>query len=164
MPHHGVDFDRLGPVNDNRPAVIGRAEQASGMKSKDGRVLAAAESMPSRMSSYPQATGLPGSLMIIENAGHGGHRREGIPGILTTTSLEPGQRRRLMEGIIDLSEHGRSGDGPLHYMTGHDATAHNEGMRPIPGAAVHSREHHKKEHHGTVKGEMRKTSRRAYEH
>jgi hypothetical protein len=81
--------------------------------------------------------------MIIENAGHGGHRSQGIPGILHTTSLVPEQRSRLMNGIIDLGEHAREMGGPVHSITGHDATAMNAGMRPIPGAPIHGDSHGK---------------------
>ena len=137
MSHHGVDLDRAGPVNDNRPDVIQRAHQKSGKKSKDGRVEGPGVALPRQQSHFPQATGLPGSLMIIENAGRGRDRVHGIPGILSTTSLGPEQRRKLISGIIDLSEHGRRADGPVHQVSGHDATAMNAGMRPIPGAPIH---------------------------
>ena len=106
-------------------------------------VLPRGASMPARECHFPQATGLPGSLMIIENAGHGGHRSQGIPGILHTTSLVPEQRSRLMNGIIDLGEHAREMGGPVHSITGHDATAMNAGMRPIPGAPIHGDSHGK---------------------
>ena len=134
---HGIDLDRAGPVNQNRPAVEKAARQGKSKKSKDGMVHGAGKSVGAPHASYPQATGLPGSLHIIENAGRGRDKTHGIPGILHTTSLEPGQRRRLVSGIIDLSEHGRKGSGPVHEVTGHDATAHNAGMRPLPGAPVH---------------------------
>jgi len=93
--------------------------------------------MPARECCFPQATSLPGSLMIIENAGHGGSRSHGIPGILHTTSLFPEQRSRLMNGIIDLGQYAREMGGPVHSITGQDATAMNAGMRPIPGAPIH---------------------------
>jgi hypothetical protein len=122
--------------------------------------------MPMRMSHYPQATGLPGDLHILEHPGHGKGLLHGIPGILHTTSLGPEQRHRLADGIIDLSaRETRDMEGPVHRVSGHDATAMNAGMRPIPGAAIHG-DHHgsrREEHHGTHKGEMRKTARRAYE-
>ena len=144
MPHHGVDFDRAGPVNDNRPTLIGRARQPSGTSRETGTVLPRGASMPVREAHFPQATGLPGSLMIIENAGHGGHKSHGIPGILHTTSLFPEQRQRLVSGIIDLGVHSRESCGPVHMITGHDATAMNAGMRPIPGAPIHG--DHKSHH------------------
>ena len=138
MPsHHGVDLDRAGAVNDNRPDLAQRAHQKDGKKSKDGRVTGKAEGLKCGPSHFPQASGLPGEMMIIQNASRGGDRTRGIPGILHTTSLGPEQRNRLVDGIIDLSAHGRKGDGPVHRVSGNDATAHNAGMRPLPGAPVH---------------------------
>lgn len=155
MPHHGVDLDRAGPVNDNRPDLAARAHQPS-KKSKDSRVEGPGKAIPHRVSQYPQASGLPGSLSIIENAGRGRDRPHGIPGILSTTSLGPEQRRKLISGIIDLSEHGRKADGPVHNVSGHDATAMNAGMRPLPGAPVHG---HDSEHHHSKFGSHAKHSR-----
>lgn len=138
MPrHYGVDLDRAGAVNDNRPDVAQRARQGGGPKSKDGRVSGKAEGLKHSPSHYPQATGLPGELMIIQNASRGSDKTRGIPGILNTTTLGPEQRRGLVDGIIDLSAYGRKGDGPVHRVSGNDATAHNAGMRPLPGAPVH---------------------------
>jgi hypothetical protein len=166
-----VDLDRAGPVNDNRPAIIKRANQKNGDHRGDtGYVLPKGEAMPMRMSHYPQATGLPGELHILEHPGREKSLIHGIPGILNMTSLGPDQRHRLADGIIDLSARKTHDmEGPVHRVTGHDATAMNAGMRPIPGAPIHGDHHskhhskHHEEHHGTHKGEMRKTARRAYE-
>ena len=164
MSRHGVDLDRAGPSNDNRPDLMQRARQPGGKGKETGMVLPRGASMPARECHFPQATGLPGSLMIIENAGHGGHRSQGIPGILHTTTLGPEQRSRLMNGIIDLGEHAREMGGPVHSITGHDATAMNAGMRPIPGAPIHGDSHGKSHHMDGVIDDrhsgMKKSARR----
>jgi hypothetical protein len=36
-----------------------------------------------------------------------------------------------------MADHGRKADGPVHSVTGHDATARNAGYRPIPGSPFH---------------------------
>jgi len=165
MPHHDVDFDRLGPVNDNRPTLIHRATQGSA-GGRDGRVAPAGHSLHAPEASYPQATGMLGSLQIIADAGRGSAKTHGIPGILHTTSLGPLQRNRLADGIIDLSQHGSRDVGPVHKISGHDATAMNAGMRPLPGAPIHGS--HSKvmdgviehEHSGVKKGGIHKKSRK----
>jgi len=138
MPnHHGVDLDRAGAVNDNRPDLAQRAHQKDGKKSKDGRVSGKAEGLSRSPSHYPQASGLPGELMIIQDASRGRSKTLGIPGILNTTTLGPDQRNRLVDGIIDMSSKGRTADGPVHSVSGRDATAMNAGMRALPGAPIH---------------------------
>lgn len=134
-----VDLDRAGPVNDNRTDLQQRASQGGSKKNKkDGYVVPAGKDVPAGKCHVPQATSLPGSMGIIENAGaRHGDRKQGIPGILTTTSLGADTRTRLISGIIDLSQHKPAEDGPVHMVTGHDATAMNAGMRPIPGARIH---------------------------
>lgn len=130
-------MDRAGPVNQNKPAVERAARQSGHEGKESGKVMGPAEGMKGRHSRQPQATGLPGELHIIEMAGRGSDRTHGIPGILHTTSLGPEQRHRLVDGIIDLAAHGRVHDGPVHRVSGHDATAMNAGMRPLPGAPIH---------------------------
>lgn len=134
-----VDLDRAGPVNDNRPDLASRASQGGSKKNKkDGYVVPAGKDVPAGRSHVPQATSLPGSLGIIENAGaRGGDRKQGIPGILSTTSLGADTRTRLLSGIIDMSAKMPAESGPVHAVTGHDATAMNAGMRPLPGAPIH---------------------------
>lgn len=132
-----VDFDRLGAVNDNRPDLAMRASQGGKKSKKEGYVVPKGQAVPSGPSQVPQATGMPGQAMIIADAGRGkGDRKPGIPGILTTTTLGSQQRTRLVSGIIDLSERKPEESGPLHSVSGHDATAMNAGMRPIPGAVI----------------------------
>jgi len=145
-----VDLDLAGPVNDNRATLASRDKQKGPKRSKDGYVVPKAEAMPHRKSHVPQATSMLGSMNIINDAGgHGSGRAHGIPGIITTTSLGPEQRTRLISGIIDLADGGHHEmEGPLHSVMGHDATAMNAGMRPIPGAKIHADHgrHHKKHH------------------
>ena len=84
----------------------------------------------------PSATSLQGSLGIIENAmGGDRHRSVGIPGIISSTSLGPEQRQRLVAGIIESPMEGSNkNSGAVHSVMGHDATAYNEGMVHIRGS------------------------------
>lgn len=85
----------------------------------------------------PTATSLQGSLGIIENAmGGDRHRKVGIPGIISSTSLGPEQRQRLVAGIIETpmtGGHPRD-SGAVHAVMGHDSTAYNEGMIHLRGS------------------------------
>jgi hypothetical protein len=85
----------------------------------------------------PPATSLQGSLGIIENAmGGDRHRKVGIPGIISSTSLGPEQRQRLVAGIIESpmeGQHPRDA-GAVHAVLGHDSTAYNEGMIHLRGS------------------------------
>lgn len=87
----------------------------------------------------PAATSLQGSLGIIENTMSGGnrHRTVGIPGIISSTSLGPEQRQRIVSGIIEsgMAEGGRASSGPVHAVMGHDATAYNDGMVHLRGSS-----------------------------
>jgi len=135
---HGVNLDRAGAVNDNRAAVKKRATQTGGKK--DGVVHGAGKGVPKEHtpSHAPVATSMLGSHSILDLAHHmKGDKRPGIPGILHTTTTGNEIRGKLLSGIIDMHEHGRKGDGPVHSVTGHDATAMNAGMRPLPGAVIH---------------------------
>ena len=84
----------------------------------------------------PPATSMQGSLGIIENTMSGGNRNRpvGIPGIISSTSLGPEQRQRLVAGIIESPMEGRGPSGPVHAVMGHDATAYNEGMVHLRGS------------------------------
>lgn len=138
MDSHGVNLDRAGPVNDNAASLKKRATQKGGKK--DGVVHGAGKAVPKEnvASRGPVATSLPGSLGILDLAHHmKNDLKHGIPGIITTTSTGNDVRNKLLSGIIDLCEHGRKADGPIHSVLGHDATAMNAGMRPIPGAVIH---------------------------
>ena len=84
----------------------------------------------------PPATSLPGQLGIIEHPMLGDrHRSVGIPGIMSSTSLGPEQRSRLVAGIIESGlDSGRRADGAVHSVQGHDSTAYNAGMVHLAGS------------------------------
>jgi len=82
----------------------------------------------------PGATSLPGSLGIIEHPQKGRDHNLGIPGIISSTSLGPEQRSRLVSGIIESPMAGHAVSGPVHTIMGHDSTAYNEGMIHIRGS------------------------------
>ena len=82
----------------------------------------------------PPATSMVGSMHIIESPRKGRDHNLGIPGIISSTSLGPEQRSRLVSGIIDSPMAGHSADGPVHKIMGHDSTAYNEGMVHIRGS------------------------------
>lgn len=88
-----------------------------------------------RKGQAPPATALNGSLNIIESPRKGRDHNLGIPGIISSTSLGPEQRSRLVSGIIE-SGMGAPTDrsGPVHSIMGHDSTAYNEGMVHIRGS------------------------------
>jgi len=87
---------------------------------------------PSKMG--PQATSMPGSMGIIHDVMKPGKGVVGVPGIISSTTLGPEVRHRLVSGIID-SPMGRSTDqGPVSKVAGHDATAYNAGMVHIAGS------------------------------
>jgi hypothetical protein len=58
----------------------------------------------------------------------------GIPGIISSTSLGPEQRQRLVSGIIESPMDGHAAGGAVHTVQGRDATAYNEGMIHIRGS------------------------------
>ena len=82
----------------------------------------------------PPASSLPGSLGIIANPSGGRKEAMGIPGIISSTSLGPEQRQRLVAGIIESPMDGQAASGPVHAVQGRDATAYNEGMVHIRGS------------------------------
>jgi len=82
----------------------------------------------------PPASSLPGSLGIIANPSGGRPGNMGIPGIISSTSLGPEQRQRLVSGIIESAMDGHAVSGPVHAVQGHDATAYNEGMVHLRGS------------------------------
>lgn len=85
----------------------------------------------------PPATSLQGSLGIIEFPMRGKEGRHvGIPGIISSTSLGPEQRQRLVAGIIESPMEGVShSTGAVHSVLGHDSTAYNAGMVHIRGSS-----------------------------
>jgi len=82
----------------------------------------------------PPATSMMGSLGIIEHPSNRKEYNMGIPGIITSTSLGPEQRARLVSGIIESPMAGEHASGPVHKVMGHDATAYNAGMVHLRGS------------------------------
>jgi hypothetical protein len=81
-----------------------------------------------------EATSLPGFMPIIRDVQRAGRGAVGIPGIISSTTLGPEQRHRLVAGIIETTT-GRSDEsGPVRRVQGMDATAYNEGMVHIAGS------------------------------
>jgi len=87
-----------------------------------------------RRGQAPPATSMVGSMHIIEHPQSGKERHGGIPGIISSTSLGPEQRSRLVSGIIESPMVGHSAGGPVHSVMGHDSTAYNEGMVHLRGS------------------------------
>lgn len=104
-------------------------------KAPSGGMMGRKSGMAARAGQAPPATSMMGTMGIIETPMAGREREMGIPGIITSTSLGPEQRQRLVGGIIE-SPMGASteGTGPVHKILGHDATAYNEGMIHISGS------------------------------
>lgn len=133
-----VNLDRAGPVNDNAAALKKRATQ--GGKKHGGVAHGAGQGVPhqGKPSHQPVATSMPGHAHILDLAHH--HKADvnrGVAGIIRSTTTGPEVRGRLLSGILDLHDKGRKADGPLHAVSGHDATARNAGYRPIPGSPFH---------------------------
>lgn len=126
-----IDLSIAGPVNDNKYLIDKR-----GHSKKDSYVKHKAMDVPkhNKPSHMPVASSLPGALSIIQDVNHGIRKHEGIPGIISMTTTSPETRSRLLAGIIDMTHDGHKADGPVHAVTGHDATARNAGFRPIPGS------------------------------
>lgn len=90
----------------------------------------------------PPASSLPGSLGIIMHPSAGKPRPMGIPGILSSTSLGPEQRQRMVAGILTSpGMEGHAQDDAVHEVSGHDATAYNAGMVHIRGSPFTSSHH-----------------------
>jgi len=99
-----------------------------------GSVSAQHSGLAARRGQAPPSTSLPGSLGIIESPRKGKDHNLGIPGIISSTSLGPEQRSRLVAGIIETPMAGQAASGPVHNIMGHDATAYNEGMIHLRGS------------------------------
>lgn len=129
-----VNLDRAGAVNDNAAQLRKRASQHS---KKGGVAHGAGKGVPNehKASRQPVATSMPGQAHILDLAKeHGKDVDRGIAGIIRTTTTGPDVRHKLVSGILDMADQGRKADGPVHSVTGNDATARNAGMRPIPGS------------------------------
>lgn len=116
-------------------SMRGAVHMAPHPKAPGGGMISAHGAKAARAGQAPPATSLTGSMGIISSPSGGRDREMGIPGIITSTSLGPEQRQRLVAGIIE-SPMGGAGhaEGPVHKILGHDATAYNSGMVHIAGS------------------------------
>ena len=136
--HAHEDMERRSPYGGGRSAHS-RGESALSKvapRQEDRHFMTGHGAVAASHGQAPAATSLQGSLGIIEHPSGGHVRPMGIPGIISSTSLGPMQRNRLVSGIIipnDASGHDAS--GPVHAVEGHDATAYNEGMIHIRGSS-----------------------------
>jgi hypothetical protein len=90
----------------------------------------------------PPASTLPGQLGVITNPSAGKPRPMGIPGILSSTSLGPEQRSRMVAGILtNPGSEGRAQVDAVHSVSGHDATAYNQGMVHLRGSPYTASHH-----------------------
>jgi len=114
----------------------GAVHMAPHPKSAGGGMISAHGAKAARAGQAPPASGLMGSMGIISSPSGGRDREMGIPGIITSTSLGPEQRQRLVGGIIEspMGGMGHTAEGPVHKVMGHDATAYNAGMVHIRGS------------------------------
>jgi hypothetical protein len=100
-----------------------------------GPLMATHSGASARHGQAPGATSMMGSLGIIESPRKGRDHNLGIPGIISSTSLGPEQRQRLVGGIIESPMVGGAhASGPVHTVQGHDSTAYNAGMIHIRGS------------------------------
>jgi hypothetical protein len=81
-----------------------------------------------------EATSLPGMMRIIQDVQKPGRGAVGVPGIISSTSLGPDQRNRLIAGVIETTTGNGDASGPVHRVQGVDATAYNAGMVHLAGS------------------------------
>jgi hypothetical protein len=82
----------------------------------------------------PQATSMPGSMGIIQDVMKPGKGAMGVPGIISSTTLGPEVRQRLVTGIIESPMERSTDQGPVSKVAGHDSTAYNAGMIHLAGS------------------------------
>lgn len=83
----------------------------------------------------PQATSMPCAIGVIQDVQKPGKGLVGIPGIISSTTLGPEVRHRLVSGIIEHPMMAAGGDtGAVRRVLGVDSTAYNTGMVHIPGS------------------------------
>lgn len=154
MPRHTpavMDLDTMGPGMDN-DANRGRTKGYYGGKAaaheKHAKMRGGRHSAPHPKDKAaghsvmrheghqgPQASSLPGQLHVIHDVQKpGGRGVVGVPGIISSTTLGPEVRQRLMAGIIEHPMMGERAEGPVHKVAGHDSTAYNTGMSHIAGS------------------------------
>lgn len=147
-----ADPDMARPVMDNaramkKSAVAKKTPVDMGIhpSRQDSYARSGAVSNPGKSvsSDAQQATSLPGKLGVIDPHAptpSKAARKEGIPGIIQTTTEGAQTRARLVGGIIDSPmSNGKPASGPVHAVQGHDATAYNAGFRHIAGSPFTSR-------------------------
>lgn len=121
--HHSASAPMTGMHNAPHP------------KSGGGGMISGGGAKAAARGQAPPATSIQGSMGIIENVRAGKDHNMGIPGIISSTSLGPEQRSRLVSGIIESPMSGHmAAEGPVSKVMGHDATAYNEGMVHIRGS------------------------------
>ena len=151
---NGLDVDMARPVQDNvapsrlkhKAVKAPRSALDMGLHPSSEMARGVAPMKPGKSVSADaqQATSLPGKLGFIDPhsaTSNKDARREGIPGIIQTTTEGAATRQRMVGGIIEspLSSGGKAASGPVHAVQGVDATAYNAGMKHIPGSPFTSR-------------------------
>ena len=126
--HHGSETARV-----RGDMVRGAIHMAPSPKSKTGGMIKGGIAA-ARNGQAPPATSVQGSLGIIESPSNRREYNMGIPGLITSTSLGPEQRQRIVSGIIESPMQGENAQGPVSSVMGHDATAYNAGMVHIRGS------------------------------
>lgn len=156
MPRHAVaakaDPDMARPAMDNarpmkKPAIAKKNPVDVGVHPShhDSYARAGAVAHPGKgvSSDAQQATSLPGRLGCIDPHAPTpakAARKEGIPGIIQTTTEGAQTRARLVGGIIESPmADGKAASGAVHAVQGHDSTAYNAGFRHIAGSPFTSR-------------------------
>jgi len=121
--HHSASAPSTGMHNAPHP------------KSGSGGMISGGGAKAATHGNAPAATSIQGSMGIITDVRRGKDHNMGIPGIISSTSLGPEQRSRLVNGIIESPMSGHMApEGPVSKVMGHDATAYNEGMIHIRGS------------------------------
>ena len=83
----------------------------------------------------PQATSIPGMIPVIHDVMRPGRGAVGVPGIISSTTLGPEVRQRLVLGVIESPLQGPgAATGPVSRVQGVDATAYNSGMVHLAGS------------------------------
>ena len=137
-----MNIDTMGPGMDN-DAYRGKKEpkghsggaiHSAGKHHKKPHHSAGADVMRQAGHQGPQATSMPGAVGIIHDVMRPGKGAVGVPGIISSTTLGPEVRHRLVSGIIESPMAGEHASGPVQRVQGVDATAYNECMVHIAGS------------------------------
>ena len=112
----------------------GGAVHSAGKGQKKSHSSGGQDVMRSAGHQGPQATSMPGAVGIIHDVMRPGKGAVGVPGIISSTTLGPEVRHRLVSGIIESPMAGEHASGPVQRVQGVDATAYNEGMVHIAGS------------------------------